>query len=155
MPPEHAIPAVLRRRRASKTQAAKVNVQFLASKATETMDREWIAGISGAKRATTASWVRPPESKEERRSSAANAEPCGRSAIPRRRLREVSPLPARSRTVREKNCQLARKESRSYKPNEDEAIPEGTGPPPEPMRKSAQPDTTRIRMRIERRLAWG
>src|SRR5260370_42346567 len=72
----------------------------------------------------------------------------------RRRLREVNPLPPRSRTVREKNCQLARKESRSRKPNEDEAIPASTGPPPEPLRKSAQPNTTRIRMRLGRRLAW-
>jgi len=33
-------------------------------------------------------------------------------------------------------------------------IPAGTGPPPEPLRKSAQPDTTRIQIRFERRLAW-
>src|SRR5882757_5817361 len=102
MPPEHAIPAVPRTRQASKTQAAKVHVQFLASQATETMEREWIAGISGAKRATTASRVLRPRSREERRSLAANAEPCEQSAIPRRRLREVSPLPATSRTVRKK-----------------------------------------------------
>src|SRR5258707_6072941 len=154
MPPEHAIPAVLRRRQASKTQAAKVHVRFLASRATETMDREWIAGISGAKRATTASRVLRPRSREARRSLAANAESCGRSAIPRRRLREVSQLPAKSRTVQKKSWQLARKEPRSRKPNEDEATREDTGIPSGPLRESAQPDTTRIPMRIERRVAW-
>src|SRR4029077_5861024 len=69
-------------------------------------------------------------------------------------LREVSPLPARSRTVREKSCQLARREWHSHKPNEDEAIHADIETPPEPLRKSAQPNTTRIRMRLERRLAW-
>src|ERR1700751_2400646 len=69
-------------------------------------------------------------------------------------LQGASPLPARPGTVRGKNCQLAGKESRSRKPNEDEAIRADGESPPEPVRKSAQPDHTTILVRFERRVAW-